>query len=119
MDQVAPFINDLCNTHQLGGRVFRRSPVLWELYDISEWNEHQTEILKRKFPSITTHIASCRESLTGFKIVLEAHPHTHFTITVTTCLAMLSAIAALGGLVRQYVHYVVLGTSAVSSLLTT
>lgn len=70
LDKVTPFIRDLCQMDRFGGRCVRLDASSWEIHDIQQWTEDQSNRLRQRFPSIEARVIANRKSLSGFSILL-------------------------------------------------
>ena len=94
-DTVASFLQEICNTDRYGGRAVRLGNGLWELYDVGQWTEAQTEALKCKFPSIECRVLANRQSLSGFCVQLRRHRVQHVWASVLVCGVMVTVLVAV------------------------
>jgi len=96
MEQVIPFLQDLCEMQRFGGRCVRTDFGCWEIFDIAQWSEEHSTALRKRFPSIAPRVVSCRKSLSGFSVVLQIQKSSHAWTSVLV-LAVMAAI--MGGVV--------------------
>ena len=94
-DCVASFLQEICNTDRYGGRAVRLGNGRWDLYDVGQWTEAQTEALKSRFPSIECRVVSSRQSLSGFCVVLRKHRVQHVWASVLVCAVMVTVLVAV------------------------
>jgi hypothetical protein len=96
MEQVIPFLQDLCEMQRFGGRCVRTDCGCWEIFDIAQWTEDHAAALRKRFPSIAPRVVGSRTSLSGFSVVLQVQKSSH----VWTSLLVVSVmVAILGGIV--------------------
>ena len=55
---------------RFGGRCVRLDNTSWELHDVQQWTEDQSNRLRSRFPSIEARVIANRKSLSGFSILL-------------------------------------------------
>ena len=92
---MAYFLQEICNTDRYGGRAVRVSNGLWELYDVGQWTEAQTDALKARFPSIECRVFTSRQSLSGFCVQLRRHRVHHVWASVLVCVVMVTVLVAV------------------------
>jgi hypothetical protein len=98
IDQVAPFIHDLCRMDRFGGRCVRKEIGLWEVLDIHSWSEEHVTALRQRFPSISARVEANRKSLGGFCVILQQHRASHAWIAMLVCGVMVSVVFSLARL---------------------
>ena len=94
-DPVSAFLQEICNTDRYGGRALRLSNGMWELYDVGQWTEAQTDALKSRFPSIECKVLANRQSLSGFCVQLRRHRVQHVWASVLVCVVMVTVLVAV------------------------
>ena len=100
MDQVIPFIQDTCETQRFGGKIVRIDYGVWKISDIVYWTEDHATALRKRFPSIAPRVVSCRESLSGFSVILQlqrsSHVWTSLLVTAVMVAVMWGVVYAMG-----------------------
>ena len=96
MEQVIPFLQDLCEMQRFGGRCVRTDYGCWEIFDISQWSEDHAAALRKRFPSIVPRVIGCRKSLSGFIVVLQIQQTSRMWTSLLVTSVM---IAIMGGIV--------------------
>lgn len=95
MDRVIPFVEDLCEFRQRGGRVQRPTADTVLILDIPSWPYHVQSALRERHPMVSVDVRSCQESLSGFCVVLclERNVMGPVLATVTIFSAMSAVVA--------------------------
>lgn len=94
-DRVGPFVRDLCHMDRFGGRCVRTDAASWELHDIQQWTEDQSNRLRHRFPSIEIRVVANRKSLSGFSILLTLQRVSQAWASLLATAIVVAASAAL------------------------
>ena len=80
---------------RFGGRCVRLDGTSWELYDIQQWTEDQSNRLRGRFPSIEARIVANRKSLSGFSVLLNLQRVSQAWASLLVTAVLVAANAAL------------------------
>ena len=94
-DRITPFVQELCQMDRFGGRCVRLDSTSWELYDIQQWTEDQSNRLRGRFPSIEARIIANRKSLSGFSVLLTLQRVSQAWASLLVTAVLVAANAAL------------------------
>ena len=94
-DKVSPFIHELCQMDRFGGRCVRLDNTSWELHDVQQWTEDQSNRLRSRFPSIEARVIANRKSLSGFSILLSLQRVSQAWAALLVTAVIVAANAAL------------------------
>jgi hypothetical protein len=94
-DKVTPFVQELCQMDRFGGRCVRLDSTSWELHDIQQWTEGQSERLRSRFPSIEMRVITNRKSLSGFTVLLNLQRVSQAWAALLVTAVIVAANAAL------------------------
>jgi hypothetical protein len=67
---VAPYLQQLCNTTFEGGRLVQDDEDTIMLYDVPMWPGSRSDALVQKFQNISIDIFQCTTSISGFVVLV-------------------------------------------------
>ena len=95
MDRVVPFVENLCDFRQRGGRIQRPSSDTLVILDVPCWSDEVHSALRERHPLVSVDIRSCHESLSGFCVVLRLRRNVTGPVLATvTIFSAMSAVVA-------------------------
>lgn len=94
-DKIASYLQELCRMDRFGGRCIRLNNDTWEILDVSQWTEGQTQSLRARYPSLSAKIIANRSSLSGFSILIRFNRASVVWTSITVSVILIATITAI------------------------
>ena len=88
VQRLADIVSEVANTSQHGGRCSVINGTSCALYDVSQWNDNMTAVVRTHFPHCLVSINTLDSSVSGFAVVFTLHEADHRARDTLLCVLM-------------------------------